>query len=110
MQLFQEAGAFAYVALAAFCAGLYLVVVQRSRQAPAFAAAILALGALGGGLGQRMVDRYLEGVPDLPTKIAVLSAGTREATANLVLSGLLALLLLGVATAAARLRGDAEVD
>ena len=64
--------------------------------AAAFAVAILASGQLGVGTGQRKVDWYVQtqvAKDDVAHKVEALSVGTREASANLLLSGGCALLL-----------------
>jgi hypothetical protein len=63
--------------------------------AAAFAVAILASGQLGVSTGQRKVDQYVQSVPkeDLQKKVEALSVGTREASANLLLSGGCAMVL-----------------
>ena len=104
MHLFQEAGMFAWVALALFCFGVVDVVKGRAR-APSIAAAIAGVALFGCGLGQRLVAAAVERTPSLDDKVRFLAAGTAEATANLVLGGALVLLLLALhagATAARR--------
>lgn len=102
MDLFTEAGAFAWISLALFSAGLFVVVrgrVPAPAAATALAVAIVACGLVGDGLGQRLVDRAAREAPELETRVAILSAGTRETSSNLVVSGLLALALLGTGAA-----------
>ena len=99
MELFQEAGIFAYGGFAAFIAGLILI-ARRPRGAlstgVAAAAMVVGLSMVGQGLGQRLVDRAVEAEPDPALKVATLSMGTREAAANQLLGGLMAVVLVGV--------------
>jgi hypothetical protein len=100
----------AWVSLFLTVAGLAAVVtVGRKRGRPGsvaatWAVAVLASGAIGFATGQRMVDRGINGmVPHgdhaefLPERrTAMLSRGTREASANLFLAGFEALGLSAV--------------
>ncbi len=99
MEMFQEAGAFAYVGFALFCGGLFSV-AKGKPVVLHIAAAILAVAMIGDGLGQRLVCEAIERTPDMADKVKFLSLGTREATANLVLGGLWVVLLLAVDAAA----------
>jgi len=105
MSIFVEAGIFAYVSLGLFVLGLILV-VRRPENAKSIASlmapAILAAGLIGAGTGQRLVDKYLDSVTDPAQKVVVLSAGTREATANHLLAGLMALALVGIGAGVSR--------
>lgn len=105
MSIFVEAGMFAYLSLGLFVLGLILV-VRRPESAKSVASlmapAILAAGLIGAGTGQRLVDKYLDGVTDPAEKVVVLSAGTREATANHLLAGLMGLALIGIGAAVQR--------
>jgi hypothetical protein len=107
MELVVEAGATGLAILLVFVGGLgAILVASRARQAPwattaPFVLAVLSLGQLGQGLGQRHVRAALDGVPELAHKVALLNVGTGEAAANLVLSGGAALALVAVAAALA---------
>jgi hypothetical protein len=108
--LIHESGFGAWVSLFLTVAGLAAVVtVGRKRGRPGgvaatWAVAVLASGAIGFAAGQRMVDRGISGMivhgehqemtPD--HRVGALSRGTREASANLFLSGLEALGLSAV--------------
>lgn len=109
MELFQEAGFFAYFALITFCIGLVQTIRQPAKALPTavvFAAAVLALGLLGNGLGQQLVNQAVLAVPDPAQKVVMLSIGTKEATGNLILGGLFALAQLGVGGAVAFAKKD----
>ena len=109
--LIHESGFGAWVSLFLTVVGLAAVVtVGRKRGRPggvaaAWAVAVLASGAIGFATGQRMVDRsinmgmihgdHTEPVPS-ERRTAMLSRGTREASANLFLSGFEALALSAV--------------
>lgn len=99
MQIFVEAGAVAFVALALFVMGLMARV--RGQSVDAWVMGILAAGAVGVGLGQRLVAAAVDAVTDLGAKVDILSVGTREASANLLIAGVFA----GVLTIIGRLRG-----
>jgi hypothetical protein len=76
---------------------------KRARAEP-FALGIVAAGAFGQGLGMRLVSKAAEAAPSLPEKVTYLSIGSKEASANLVIAGVLGLLLLATGAVAARLR------
>ncbi len=100
MSLFTEAGVFAYGSLLLFVAGLAVCLRARDRavsSASAFSAGIAGFAMLGAGAGQRMVDKYIHDVPELAERVLCLSAGTREAQANMVLAGGMILMLMLVA-------------
>lgn len=101
MQIFAEAGVFAFVALALFLGGV--VAAARDKAVEPWALSILAAGAVGVGLGQRLVASAVDATDALEDKVAILSVGTREVSANLLIAGTFAGLLLGVAVVA-RLR------
>ncbi len=100
-QLMHESGFGAWLSLILALAGLAATVTVGRRSgrpgsvAAAFAAAVLASGQIGAGGGQRKVDRAVQATPaaDLATRVEILSIGTREASANLLFSGLCALLV-----------------
>ena len=94
MQIFVEAGAFSLVALALFATGL--VARARGGAVEPWALAVLAAGAVGTGLGQRLVARAAEQAPSLADKVAILGAGSSEAAANALIAGVLAGLLIVV--------------
>jgi hypothetical protein len=116
MTIIHESGWGAWASLIFTFLGIAAVLtVGRSRRRPgtiaaAFAVAVLASGALGVGSGQRRVDPFVQQLPkdDLATKVEILSIGTREASANLLLSGGCAMLLMmiGGALALAYTRKD----
>jgi len=112
MNLFVEAGMFAWVGLALFVTALILI-VRRPTSAhhivSLMAPAIVAAGLMGAGMGQRLVDRYLETITDPAEKIVILSMGTREATANHLLMGTMALALIGIGAAVSRASKEREV-
>lgn len=103
MQLFIEAGFASWLSALLFLAGVGLVAFKKVPATP-WAIAILASGVLGHGMGARLVSRAAEGAPSLPEKVMFLSLGGSEAAANHVIAGALALILLVVGAAAARLR------
>lgn len=100
--LVHEAGFSGWMCLLLSIAGLVLTfTVGRRIQRPgsvaaAFAVAILAQGAIGLGLGQRNVDAAVMATDaaNLASRVEIVSIGTREASANLLLSGACATLLL----------------
>jgi len=99
----RESGFGAWVSLFLTVAGLAAVVtVGRKRARPggvaaAWAVAVLASGAIGFATGQRMVDKAINHVDtESSHRVAMLSRGTREASANLFLSGFGALGLCAV--------------
>jgi hypothetical protein len=106
MSLLTEAGIFGYLAVITFAAAVFSLIRSKDplRVAPSWAAGVAGLGMIGVGLGQRLVDAYLDRVPDLAEKVVVLSAGTREASANLLLGGICAvgLLAFGAVLSASR--------
>jgi hypothetical protein len=113
MDLFVEAGWFSWVMLAFFVGGLIAVVRKpenAQKTAGLFAIAVCAAGLTGAGLGQRLVDKYLEKVEDTREKVVILSAGTREATANHVLAGMFGLALMGIGTAVSAVRKSESKD
>ena len=102
MELLREAGPFGPLAVMLFIAGLAVVVRSRSAAGAApFILGILATGQLGQGLGQHAVRDAIAGVPDLADKVALLNAGTGEASSTLLISGACALILGVVAGALA---------
>jgi hypothetical protein len=107
MELFAEAGLAGTVSLVLFVVALVFV-VRGKGGARAFAVAILATGVTGFGVGERMVTHAAEAAPELSTRVAFLTMGTREASANLLLSGVMALLLIAIAGAVERVRGSAD--
>jgi len=95
LEIMHESGFGAVLTLLLAIAGVAATVTVGRRSghpgsvAAAFTAAILASGQLGVGTGQRKVDRAVLALPeaDLASRVAILSAGTREASANLLFSG-----------------------
>lgn len=111
MSLFTEAGIFSLVGLALFVVGLILIVRKPAgahQVVALMAPAIVAVGLMGAGMGQRLVDRYLETITDPAEKVVILSMGTREATANHLLAGTMALALVGIGAAVGRASRRAE--
>lgn len=102
MSLFSEAGIFGWLGVVLFAGGLMYAVVRPERGVPAakgLAVIVMAIGMLGSSLGQRLVDRAVDAEPELAQKVVMLSVGTRETSANLLLASLFALALMGVAAA-----------
>ncbi len=101
MDIIHESGWGAWASLLITLLGLVATfTIGRMRGRPgtvaaAFAVAILASGQLGVGTGQRKVDQYVQSLPKegLAEKVEALSVGTREASANLLLSGGCAMIL-----------------
>src|SRR5207247_2360851 len=89
----HESGFAAWTTMFLFVTGAAAVVtVGRKRGRPgsvaaAWAVAVLASGAIGFAAGQRMVDRGIDHMGANPQRVAMLSRGTREASANLFLAG-----------------------
>jgi hypothetical protein len=99
MHLLTEAGIFGWAGLVLFGAGLVLLLRDPGKagaRSRGLAAAEMALGLLGAGLGQRLVAQAVEKAPDLSAQVRFLNLGTMEATANLILGGLFALAILGL--------------
>jgi hypothetical protein len=101
--LIHESGFGAWVSLFLTVAGLAAVVtVGRKRARPggvaaSWAVAVLASGAIGFAAGQRMVDKGINSRDtEAGHRVAMLSRGTRESSANLFLSGFGALGLCAV--------------
>jgi hypothetical protein len=109
--LIHESGFGAWVSLFLTVIGLAAIVtVGRKRGRPGsvaatWAVAVLASGAIGFAAGQRMVDRGINEMiphgdhkeaPAPERRTAMLSRGTREASANLFLAGFEALGLSAV--------------
>ncbi len=105
LDIIRESGFAAWVSLLIFVAGLAALITYGRRKGrigstgAAWAAAVLASGALGVGTGQRMVDRYVQNLAetDLAGRVMAVSIGTREAAANMLFSGMLAMIVLLVA-------------
>ena len=117
MTYIQHGGFVAYITLALIAAGIVTSIVMGLRgrrawlHAAAFAVAILACGAVGFGLGQIMVNKAVQArlTKNQPAKATELMAlGTQEASANLVVGGLGALLvtMTGAGTALLRRRPE----
>ena len=95
LEIMHESGFAAILTLLLAIAGAAATVTVGRRSgrpgsvAAAFTAAVLASGQLGVGTGQRRVDRAVLALPesDLASRVAILSIGTREASANLLFSG-----------------------
>ena len=105
MDMFVEAGIFAPISLALCIGGL--VSLARHGQTTAWAMGVLVAGFVGAGLGQRLVSRAAELAPTLDEKVAILAVGAREATGNLILSGVMAGALLSGGALVARLKRQA---
>jgi hypothetical protein len=105
MDMFVEAGIFAPVSLVLCIGGL--ISLARTGQATSWALSILVAGVVGAGLGQRLVSRAAELAPTLDQKVAILAVGAREATGNLILSGVMAGALVAGAALVARLKKSA---
>lgn len=111
MDLFIEAGVFAYVGFALFVIGIVVALrapKRAAKNAGLVAAAIVALGIAGAGMGQRLVDGAVSKEPDLNKKVEMLSLGTREAAANELLAGMFALALLALGAGVQTLRGQED--
>jgi len=111
MELFAEAGIFAYVAAIIFIVTLVLSVRRPARalqRASLGAVLVMTIGLIGSSLGQRLVARAVSQETVLENKVMMLNIGTRETSANLMLAGLFSLALLGVAggLSAARVRPE----
>jgi hypothetical protein len=96
MQLLHEAGVFGYATVALFTVACVVVVRTKISSTP-FALALLALGQLGQGAGQRVVRDACETVVDVQAKLSFLNIGSGEAAANLVISGMTAIVLVALA-------------
>ena len=109
MDLFIEAGVFAYACLILFVGGL-IATARKPKQAlsRASCAAVLVvgLGIVGQSVGQRQVDAAVSAHPDQAAKVMLLSAGTREASSCSLLAGVMALLLMGAGAGISVVRQD----
>jgi hypothetical protein len=103
IELWREAGFAAWLCLIFFGAGIAVLVTKRGSVSP-WAIAVVAAGALGDGLGMRLVSKAAEGAPSLPEKVTYLSIGSKEAAANLIIAGIFALVLLLVGAIATAVR------
>jgi hypothetical protein len=107
IELVHESGWGAWAVLLLTLLGLAAALtVGRARGRPgsiaaAFAVAVLAAGQLGVSSGQRRVDQHVRLEPDLARRVEMLSTGTREASANLLLSGGCAMIVMIVGGALA---------
>lgn len=118
LELIHESGVGAWFSLLITIGGLAAVLTVGRRigrpgsVAAAFAVAVLASGAIGVGTGQRKVDRAVMDSQDLAQRVEIVSIGTREASANLLFSGMCAQLVMivggALALAAARKRPAAS--
>lgn len=111
LDLIHEAGWGAYPTMILGVAGLVLVARYRGtgralHLAVAFAAAILASGALGTATGQASTHRAIQDT-DLPAeqRVLMLSTGTKESQMNFLLAGGLAGLVLAAGATFARRDG-----
>ena len=113
MTYIQNAGFVGYVTLALIAAGITTTIVMSVKgkrawlHATVFAVAILACGATGFGLGQIMVNKAVRSqlTKNEPNKaIAMVALGTQEASANVMVGGLGALLVTMVGGGTALLR------
>lgn len=99
MNVVMEAGPLALLCIVLTLVGLAVTVVfgRRSGKAGAtsasFAAAAASVGLIGAALGQRAVAAAVERAAS-DQAVATLSLGTREASANLLVAGVCALLLV----------------
>lgn len=96
MQLIQDAGFTGIAILGLFVTALGFVLTGKSKSALPWGVALLALGEVGQALGMRAVSDAVTGdkvVMDIGVIVAV---GSAEASANLLLGGLAALVVLGL--------------
>jgi hypothetical protein len=106
-EIIREAGWGAYPSLIFAGVGVLAIVTVGRRieragaMAACFAAAVIASGLLGTATGQDKVSRVVDETADLNVKLALLNEGTKEAHMNLMLSGFLAMAVLGVGLAIA---------
>jgi|GEM_PF-1384525 len=111
MQLFNEAGVFAVVCLVLFVVALVRVHLasssSRASTGATWSALLCAVAVAGAGLSQRLVDAAVAQAPTALQKVELLSLGTREAHANLLLGGIMACAVAVWAGARQRLTDDA---
>lgn len=89
VRMFQEAGAFAYISVAASVVIMIVIFALPKLPEPSvWAMALLpfALGYVGYMLGMRMVEQAIV-YADPESRAVLLEAGTREARQNLVIGG-----------------------
>lgn len=100
MQLVLEAGLVGIVIVVVFVAALAARVTGRATSSTSWVLALLALGAVGQSLAQRAVRDAVLGLNGVDGDLArIVAVGSAEASANLLLAGSAALvvLLLGLA-------------
>lgn len=98
MQLILEAGVTGLVIAVVFTAALAARATGRSTSSTSWVLALLALGQIGQSLGQRAVrDAVLAMRGD--DIAAIVAQGSAEASANLLLAGIAALVILAVGAA-----------
>ena len=116
-QYIQHCGFVGYITLALVAAGIITTIVMSLKgkrawlHAAAFAVAVLACGATGFGLGQIMVSKAVQSqlTKNEPKKaIAMVAIGTQEASGNVMVGGLGALLVSMVGGGTALLRRRPE--
>ena len=96
MQLIVEAGALGVVVVVVFVAALFARASGRSTSTAPWALALLALGQIGQALGQRAVAGAFETIDGT---VRMLAIGSAEASANLLLAGTCALIVVVVGAA-----------
>ena len=104
MQLVSEAGIFGIVIAVVFTAALAARVTGRSTSSTSWALSLLSLGAIGQSVAQRAVRDAVLALGDADVG-AIVAQGSAEASANLLLAGAAALVI--VAVGAARDRSNA---
>ncbi|MDP2345471.1 MAG: hypothetical protein Q8O67_31290 [Deltaproteobacteria bacterium] len=100
MQLIQEAGPLGAVVVVVFVVALFARASGRSTSATPWALSLLALGQLGQALAQRTVADAMEKIDGT---VQMLAVGCAEASANLLLAGACALIVVVVGAARDRL-------
>ena len=100
MQLVLEAGAVGIVIVVVFVAALAARVTGRASSSMPWVLGLLSLGAVGQGLAQRAVRDAVLGLESIDVDVArIVAVGSAEASANLLLAGSAALVVLLVGLA-----------
>ena len=100
MQLIQEAGAIGAVVVVVFAAALIARASGRSLSSTPWALSLLALGQIGQSLSQRVVA---DAIDQVDGTVKMLAVGSAEASANLLLAGACALIVVVIGAARDRL-------
>ena len=105
MQLLQDAGVTGFALFALFVTALGFVLHNPSRSALPWSVALLGLGEVGQGLGMRAVCDAVTGDKVVADVGVIVAVGAAEASANLVIGGAAALVVLVIGALQRRAAG-----